>query len=195
MWRQSKFNEYLQKLKGYYFLHRTIPSFTRLTELFNVSSKRTVHSFFQQCLEWWYVIKDDNQYIATNKLSGLPLFWAIPAGNPDEASDEKEDDIDISNLMINNPVSTVLLKAQWDSMIDAGILSWDMMVVDTKKSYHEGDIVIGVVDNDYTVKYLHQNKNKTRYLKAANSIKNYPDIYADNDLSIYGVVTGIVRKI
>lgn len=195
MGRQSHFNEYLAKLKKYYFSYRSIPSFTKLTELLSVWSKRTIHTFFQQCIEWWYLHKDDNQYLATNKLSGLPLFWAIPAGSPMDASDEKEDDIDITQLMIHNPIATVLLKAQWDSMVDAGILSWDMMVVDTKKWYHEWDIVIWVVDNQYTVKYLYKNKSANRYLKAANKNKKYSDIYADTELSIYGVVTWVIRKI
>lgn len=79
-------------------------------------------------------------------------------------------------------------------MVDAGIMSGDMMVVNVSQEAREGDIVIGVVDNDYTVKYLYKDKTKSRFLKPANQKKKYPPIYANKELSIYGVVTGVLRK-
>ncbi len=195
MGRKSCFVDYIRKLREYYFLHRRLPSFEQLTDVLWVNSKRTVHRFFQQCLEQDYLIKIENNYIPTKKLSGLPLFGSIPAWSPDDATDAKQDDVRLDELLVENPAQTVLLKAQWDSMVDAGILSWDLMTVDIQKKAYEGDIVIGVVDNEFTVKYLRKDTEQKRYLKAANQQKDYPNIYASDELRIYWVVTGIVRKL
>lgn len=195
MARPSRFPEYIQKLQKYYHHYRCIPSFGALTEILGVQSKRTIHRFFQQCIERDYLYKHQGSYIPTARLIGIPIYHAVPAGTPEQAREDKLDDIDLQAQLVTNPESTIIVHAQGDSMIDAGILSGDMLLVDTKTPYYEGNIVIGIVDQEYTVKYLRKDQQGKRYLQPANSHPEYQDIYPQGELRIYGVVTSVIRTL
>ena len=83
------------------------------------------------------------------------------------------------------------MKIRGDSMRDAGIMEGDIAIVVRGQVAKTGDIVLAVVDGDYTVKYLYKD-NSGIILRPANPA--YPDIRAKENLEIYGVVTGSVRK-
>ena len=76
-------------------------------------------------------------------------------------------------------------------MVDAGIQPGDMVVVERRAQYKPGQIVIAMVDNDYTMKYLRQ-KDGEYYLEAANP--NYKNIYPKESFRVEAVVTAVVRK-
>ncbi len=75
-------------------------------------------------------------------------------------------------------------------MIDAGIFEDDIVIVNAKQQPKNGDIVVGLVDGANTVKRYMAGDNGP-YLKAEN--QSYSDIYPEEELSIQGVVTGLLR--
>jgi repressor LexA len=121
----------------------------------------------------------------------LPLFESVRAGFPTPASEENRYDIDIDSYLIEHPASTVLVRIKGDSMRDAGILEGDMGIVERGREPRSGDIVLAVVDGDYTVKYFYKDKARV-ILRPANPA--YSDIVARESIEIYGVMTGSVRK-
>jgi repressor LexA len=76
-------------------------------------------------------------------------------------------------------------------MIDAGIHPGDRIVVEKRVAATPGDIVVAIVDNEFTVKRLAREKGRL-VLKPEN--KAYPVIRPKEDAEIYGVVVGLVRK-
>ena len=76
-------------------------------------------------------------------------------------------------------------------MINASINEGDLVIVDRSKQPKRGDIVVGVLDGEFTLKRLRQEKGKF-YLQAENP--EYPDLYALEELKVAGVVVGLVRK-
>jgi repressor LexA len=76
-------------------------------------------------------------------------------------------------------------------MIDAGILEGDYLVVEKQRHANVGEIVVAIVDNEFTVKYLEREKSKF-VLRPAN--KAYPVIRPKGDLEIFGVMAGLVRR-
>ena len=76
-------------------------------------------------------------------------------------------------------------------MIDAGIMEKDMVVVESSREPKNGDIVLAEVDGNWTMKYFRKKGDRV-ILEAANS--KYPDIIAQSDLRIAGVITAVVRK-
>jgi len=80
----------------------------------------------------------------------------VPAGFPSPADDVK-DKIDLNEHLIRRPESTYLIRVQGDSMIDAGIFDGDLLIVDRSIEPTTGDIVIAVVNGDFTVKKLYRN--------------------------------------
>jgi repressor LexA len=76
-------------------------------------------------------------------------------------------------------------------MIDAGICPGDMVVVERRAQYKPGQIVIAMVDNEYTMKYLRQKDGKY-YLEPAN--ERYKPIHPKESFRVEAVVTAVVRK-
>jgi repressor LexA len=76
-------------------------------------------------------------------------------------------------------------------MIDAGLQPGDYIVVDKGRAARVGDIVVAIVDNEFTLKYLAQDK-RGPYLKAGNPA--YPPIRPQGQLEIFGLITGSFRK-
>ena len=119
---------------------------------------------------------------------GMPLIsTSISAGFPSPADDYIEENIDLNEYLITNPFSTFFLRIKGTSMINSGIQDQDLIIVDKSITPKEGNIVIAMIDGEFTVKRLAK-KNNELYLKAENN--NYPDFNFRNynDIQIWGVV-------
>ena len=118
----------------------------------------------------------------------IPLLNdSVSAGFPSPADDYTEENIDLNEHLISNPFSTFFLRVKGDSMINAGIKDKDLIIVDKSLIAKPGDIVIAMIDGEFTIKRL-SIKNDELYLKAENN--NYPDFRFKNhiDVQIWGVV-------
>ncbi|HOP50396.1 MAG TPA: translesion error-prone DNA polymerase V autoproteolytic subunit [Ignavibacteriales bacterium] len=124
----------------------------------------------------------------------LPLFISnVPAGFPSPADDYLDKSLDLNKFLINNPAATFYVKVQGDSMINAGIISGDILIVDRSIVNPYGKIVVALLNNEFTVKRLIKKKSKV-YLIPENP--KYPNIELSDqvDFQVWGVVTGLVRK-
>ena len=118
----------------------------------------------------------------------IPLFSdSISAGFPSPADDYTEENIDLNEHLISNPFSTFFLRVKGDSMINSGIKDKDLVIVDKSLTAKPGNIIIAMIDGEFTVKRL-SIKNNELYLKSENH--NYPDFRFKNhiDVQIWGVV-------
>ena len=124
----------------------------------------------------------------------LPLFaYPVRAGFPSPADDYIERRLSLDEHLIANKDSTFFVRASGNSMVGAGIFDGDIMVVDKGLDAKVGDIIIAVVDGEFTVKYLAEREGQT-YLKPANH--RYKDIeFKDGqELVIWGVVTSTIKQ-
>lgn len=125
----------------------------------------------------------------------IPFYSnTVQAGCPAPADDHMEQGINLNHHLIRNPASTFMVRISGNSMIDAGIYEGDEIIVDRSIPASHGKIVVAVVDNELTVKRLH-NKNGEIKLLAEN--ERYPDIIlaGDQALSIWGVVTRVLHRV
>jgi DNA polymerase V len=100
----------------------------------------------------------------------LPLFSTkVAAGFPSPADDHVEKSLDVSEFLIDHAASTFFVTIKGDSMIDVGLLPGDKVVVDRSKTPGIGDIVLAVVDREFTIKILDYGANKMPRLMPANS--------------------------
>jgi len=120
----------------------------------------------------------------------LPLFGPIAAGFASPAEEQAEEKVKLMDMMVRDPSRTFLLRVKGDSMIDAGIMEEDLVVVERGKEPRVDDIVVGILDGEFTLKRLAKDKGKY-YLHAENS--EYPDLYALEELKVAGVVRSVVR--
>ncbi|EIB6895788.1 peptidase S24-like family protein [Acinetobacter baumannii 144107] len=155
-------------------------------------------------------VKTDNQTDFTSKLKiqqvhpnndkiyHIPLATErVAAGFPSPAQDDIEQALDLNEYLIRNENATFIVKANSLSMLDAGIDINDPLIVDRSIPAKSGDIVIALIDNDFTVKRLMidtQFQPPKVWLKAENP--DYQNIYIEEgqELVIWGVVTYNLKR-
>ena len=121
----------------------------------------------------------------------LPLVGRVAAGVPLLALENVEEYIPVSSKLAGR--DAFCLRVTGDSMIDAGILEGDIIVVDRTVSPRTGDIVVALIDGEATVKFFHP-KSETVELRPANSqMKSM--IYPAAQISIQGVVVSLQRNL
>ncbi|HLP81791.1 MAG TPA: translesion error-prone DNA polymerase V autoproteolytic subunit [Nitrosomonas sp.] len=127
----------------------------------------------------------------------LPLFSTkVAAGFPSPADDYVEKSLDVSEFLIDHAASTFFVTIKGESMIDVGLLPDDKVVVDRSKTPVLGDIVLAVVDREFTIKIYDHGANNMPRLMPANSSGAYRPIYIRPDMQfeIFGVVIGSFRR-
>ncbi|CAG0965111.1 DNA polymerase V [Methylophilaceae bacterium] len=127
----------------------------------------------------------------------LPLFgYKVPAGIPSPADDHVEKRLDPNNFLIDDNDNTFFVTIQGYSMIDVGLMPGDKAVVDRSKVASIGDIVLAVIDGEFTIKTLGKTRSGAPRLLPANSGGNYVPIEINEEMrfEIWGVVTGSFRR-
>jgi len=123
-----------------------------------------------------------------------PLFSCrISAGFPSPASDYVEKNLDLNQLMVHSPASTFYVRVAGDSMMNAGIVDGDYLVVGRSLQVSHSVIVIARINGGLTVERFFR-QGSTIELRPENTA--YPPILiqGETELLIWGVVTGVVRK-
>lgn len=129
------------------------------------------------------------------KLLELPLFSSkVPAGFPSPAEEHVEKRLDTNDFLIDQEDATFFVTIQGESMLDAGLLPGDKAVVDRSKTPVIGDIVLAVVNGEYTIKTLSRKKDGTPRLLPANDKFNPIEIEEGMSFDVWGVVTGSFRR-
>jgi repressor LexA len=174
------------------------PSLSDLAVAFGVRSKNAVAKVVGALVREGHMTKDPKGRIKTIDVHDeeraaivLPLFGPIAAGFAAPAEEQAEERVTVEDYLVRDKASTFLLRVKGDSMINAGIMEGDLVVVERGKQPRPEDIVVGVLDDEFTLKRLKHQKGKY-YLQAENPA--YPDLHALEELKVAGVVVGVIRK-
>jgi SOS-response transcriptional repressors (RecA-mediated autopeptidases) len=194
--QQLDISSYLGKLQDYYAQERIIPSTTQLSVLWNGKARSWTHQIVQRLKEEGFLENGPG-----GRLRPGPRFFErtvghrIRAGLPQEAFDVQPELLRIDDYLIEKPSQTILFPVKGDSMIDLGILEGDMVVIERSDSASPGQVVLAIVDNEFTLKVLARDK-EGYYLEACNNRQSgdYPPIRPEQKLEIYGFYVGLFRK-
>lgn len=180
------------------------PSVREICSAVDLKSTSTVHSHLNKLEEKGYIRKDptkpraieildfnNENFFGRKEIINIPLVGSVTAGSPILAVENIEDFIPLPSSLIevNN---TFMLKVKGESMIDAGILDGDYIIVNQQSVARNGEIVVALIeDNEATVKRFFKEKNQIR-LQPEN--QHMDPIYVD-DAKILGIVKGVFRVI
>lgn len=123
----------------------------------------------------------------------IPLLGMIPAGMPADQVEEggRTISVDAAMLGLSHTGRVFALEARGDSMIDAGILDRDVVILEPREPRHR-DIVAALIDGETTLKrYLLENGRP--FLRAENA--RYPDLIPARELIIQGVLRALIRTV
>lgn len=175
------------------------PSLSDLAAAFGVKSKNAVAKVVTALVRQGQIEKDPKGRIKIIDVAEeggsapmmLPLFGPIAAGFAAAAEEQAEERVTVEDYLVRDRSSTFLLRVKGDSMINAGILEGDLVIVEKGRAPKPEEIVVGVLDGEFTLKRLKRDKGKY-YLQAENPA--YPDLHAMEELQVAGVVVGVIRK-
>ena len=193
--------EILTFLSEYSEQHGYAPSFEEIAEKFTYSSLATVHEHLSNLEKKGYIKREYNESRAIEVLPSeiyprahqLPLVGTVAAGLPIEAIQTQES-IGVPDDLIRRSGNHYVLRVRGNSMIDEQIRDGDFVVVNERQAADNGEMVIALVDgNSATVKKFYRERDGRIRLQPANE-QMQPIYVHENDISIQGVVVGVIRR-
>lgn len=125
----------------------------------------------------------------------LPVFLGrLPAGFPSPADDYLEGKLDLNRHLIKHPAATFFVRVSGDSMLEAGIHTGDLLVVDRSLEATDGNVIVAALDGELTVKRLSKRGDTIRLLPA-NANYQAIEIRANQAFEIWGVVTNVIHAL
>lgn len=120
------------------------------------------------------------------------VMESVKAGFPSPADDYTENIIDINDLFQVDEATSFYVRAEGLSMKNSGIMPGDILCVRKDMTPTDGDIVIAMIDNEFTVKTFRKQNNKI-YFEASN--EDFENIIPvdGQEVQVWGVVTGLAR--
>jgi DNA polymerase V len=125
----------------------------------------------------------------------IPLFLAkIPAGFPSPAEDYLDKKLDLNNYLIKNPAATFFIRVKGNSMVNAGIRTGDLLIVDRSLEPKDKKIVIACLNGEFTIKRI-QKVGEKLYLAPENDSFTPIEIKEEMDFEIWGIVTSVIHTV
>ena len=171
------------------------PSVREIGQECGIKSTATVHSYLEKLKTRGYLSKAENKKrsMTIGKSSGvsIPLIGTVTAGQPIFAYENYEDYYTFPATEFKGD-ELFMLRVSGTSMIDAGILDGDKIVVRRQPTAENGEIVVALVDDSATVKRFYR-RNGQIVLHPENEALN-DMIFDDGEVSILGKVIGLMRN-
>jgi repressor LexA len=175
------------------------PTIREIGEQFHIASTNGVRYYLQK-------LERDGHFKRTSKLSrgivlhrgasaarasGIPILGRVAAGQPILAEESYEGRLEPAE-MFGETENLFALRVRGDSMIDAGILEGDYVVVRQQERASTGEIVVALLEDEATVKYYRPHRDKVELI-AANPRYSPITVTRDTAFRILGVVKGVMR--
>ena len=126
----------------------------------------------------------------------LQFAQAVRAGFPSPAEDYMGESLDFNRDLIRNPEATFYGHVEGDSMMDVGICDGDIAVIDRSIEPQHGDVVVGAIDKEFTVKFLDLTHKDEGWIELRPANKAFSPIRIDesSDFRVWGVVIYTIKK-
>ncbi len=194
-----KQQEILEYIKSQ-ILERGFPPAVRdICEAVHLRSTSSVHSHLETLEKNGYIrrdptkpraieILDDSFNFLRREMVNVPIIGRVAAGEPLLAQQNIEEYFPIPVEYMPNK-QTFMLKVKGESMINAGILDGDMVLVEQRQTAHDGEIIVALVEDGATVKTLYREEGIIRLQPENDTME--PIIV--EDVQILGKVIGVFR--
>ncbi len=180
--------------------HSYPPTYQEIADAFGIVSKHGVVRHLDALERKGYITRDNTlarsirivhpEYTPATDTMQIPMVGRVAAGYPVLAEENIEDYVILPRTLVKSEGRYFALRVHGDSMINAGILDGDMVIVQSTNRARPGDIVVALIGDEVTVKRLVE-QNGEKFLKAENPA--YPNIYPRSEWRIQGRVVGLIR--
>lgn len=207
--RQAAVLEFIKQtlqVKGY------PPTVREICEAVGLKSPATVHAHLKTLEDKGYIkrnsskqraleildfkrpasVPEDEYFesVSNKEMAEVPLLGAIAAGQPLFAEEQVEDVFPLPVDFLNSNKQLFMLRVRGESMIEAGILNGDLIIVEKTPIVRNGEIAAVLIEDSATVKYFYREKNYFR-LEPANSEMSSIIV---RECEVLGRVIGLMRR-
>ncbi len=178
-------------IREYFLKHKTMPTLNEIANQFGYSVS-TVHQYLKKLTELGYLIKKNYGWYEVNEeylYKQIPFHGEIAAGLPISIWEEPIDFLD----PYLECEGCIALQIRGNSMIEDGILNGDIIIVEPREYFSNGDTVVALIDNDSaTVKKIYEHKNLIE-LRPANSDME-SQFYEPERVRVVGKIKHLIRN-
>ena len=199
--RQEDILDYIKK---YIVAHGFPPTIREIGAALDLSSPATIHAHLANLEKKGFIKKQDsknrtlellvdNEYDVKDELTiEVPLLGKITAGNPIEAIEHPDEFFPVPSYLIPKGKDVFTLNVHGESMINAGILDGDIVIVEKANTARNGQIVVAMTEeNEVTLKTFYKESDHIRLQPENDSME--PFIF--KNVKILGIAIGLYRKI
>lgn len=200
----SQQQKLLDTIKKFIANHGYAPTIRELCKEMSLSSTATVYVHLNNLEKKGAIKKEDsknrtlellvdNEYeVKDEHVIEVPLLGKITAGNPIEAIEQPDEYFSLPSYLVPNNKEVFTLKVDGESMINAGILDNDIVIVERRNTARNGEIVVAMTeDNEVTLKTYYKEENHIRLQPENDTMA--PFIF--KNVTILGKAIGLYRKI
>ena len=195
----DKQREILEYIKAEILNKGYPPAVREICEAVKLKSTSSVHAHLETLEKNGYIrrdptkpraieIVDENFNLTRREMVNVPIVGRVAAGEPILAVENIENYFPIPAEFMPNE-QTFILQVQGESMVNAGILDGDYILVEQQTTANDGDMVVALVDDSATVKTFYKEDGYYRLQPENDTMA--PIIVTD--LTILGVVFGVIR--
>lgn len=194
----------LNYIKTYIVAHGYPPTVREIAKELGVNSPATIQAHLDCLANKGYIKKGnnknrtielmvENEYIPKNEdVTMVPLLGKITAGNPIEAIQNPDEYFSLPTYLIPKDKEVFTLNVSGDSMINAGILDGDIVIVERRETARNGEIVVAMTEeNEVTLKTFYKENGHIRLQPENDTME--PFIF--DNVFILGKAIGLYRKI
>jgi repressor LexA len=193
--------EMLDFIEGFVRFRGYSPSFEEIAENFGYRSLATVHEHLSNLQAKGYITKNFNESRSIELVDAefglaaieLPLKGTVAAGQPIEAIDERETVGVPEDMIAGSTGEHYVLRVRGSSMIDEQIRDGDYVIVQSRETAHNGEMVIALIDGENaTMKKFYRESRRIRLQPANPTLE--PMYFDEDRVTIQGVVIGVIRR-
>ena len=182
------------------------PSVREIAKAVGLSSSATVHSHLKKLEELGFLKRNPSKpraisvisthkqepelNLSENNLVFVPVLGNIAAGKPILAEENIEDYFPLTPDFVKGQNEVFMLNVRGDSMVNAGILDRDLVVVRKQETAINGEIIVALLEEEATVKRFFKGKSEIKLMPE----NDYMEPMIVKDVKILGKVIGIIRK-
>lgn len=149
--------------------------------------------FKKEAIDKW--IENSNIGDSKNNKIEVPIIGRISAGLPILAEENIEGTLTVDSSLIKNPDKVFALRVKGTSMVNAGILDGDFVLVRQQPIAEQGEMVIAFIEGEVTVKRFYRDKGKIKLQPENDTMEPIIIDPADKNIMIIGKVEGVIRKV
>lgn len=149
--------------------------------------------FKKEAIDKW--IENSNIGDRKNNKIEVPIIGKVSAGQPILAEKNMEGFLTVDSSLVKNPDKVFALRVKGNSMINAGILDGDYVLIHQQSTAEQGEMVVALIEDEATVKRFYKDKGKIKLQPENDTMKPIIVDPSDKNIMIIGKVEGVIRKI